>query len=122
MRIYPFAFLYVVDQTPAYLIYFIPVVLRNMGYTSVSAQWTTVPIWASGAVLMVLASYASDRYSAHRAHIIICMSVCMAACVVCLTGRNDQVRYAMLCFYIGGIFAAVSQMSNWTTNTFSLFE
>ncbi|KAK1998781.1 retrograde regulation protein 2 [Colletotrichum falcatum] len=121
MRVYPFVLLYMIDQTSVYITYFIPVVLRGMGYTSVSAQWMTVPIWASGAVLMVLASYTSDRYSAHRAHIIGCMLVCVVACVVCLTVRgNDQVRYAMLCFYIGGSFTAVSQILSWTSNTFSL--
>lgn len=119
-RVYAFLILYMLDQTSASITYFVPVVLKSMGYSSVAAQWMTVPIWISGAVVMVIASFTSDYFQDRRRHIIGCMLTCFVSCIVCLTVTNEKVRYAMLCFYIGGIFAAVSQILNWTSHTFSL--
>lgn len=37
--------------------YFVPTILRGMGYTSVTAQWMTVPIWITGACTQLVLSY-----------------------------------------------------------------
>lgn len=40
---------------------FLPTIIRNLGYTSSTAQLLTVPIYITAALLAVLVAWASDR-------------------------------------------------------------
>lgn len=46
LRTYYFIVLYMTQNGSGTVSYFIPTVLKNMGYTGTTAQWMTVPIWA----------------------------------------------------------------------------
>lgn len=46
LRMYIFIAVYICQNSATSVSYFIPTVLKSMGYTGTSAQWMTVPIWA----------------------------------------------------------------------------
>ena len=46
LRTYFFIILYMMQNGSTTVSYFIPTVLKSMGYEGVDAQWMTVPIWA----------------------------------------------------------------------------
>jgi len=46
LRTYFFIVLYMTQNGSTTVSYFIPTVLKSMGYTGTTAQWMTVPIWA----------------------------------------------------------------------------
>jgi hypothetical protein len=52
-RTYFFLIIYTANCLALTVSYFIPTMLRGMGYTSISAQWMTVPIWSCGAVFQL---------------------------------------------------------------------
>ena len=52
-RTYFFLALYASNCLALTVSYFIPTMLRGMGYSSTSAQWLTVPIWSCGAVFQL---------------------------------------------------------------------
>jgi len=52
-RTYLFMVIYTSNCLALTVSYFIPTMLRGMGYTSTSAQWMTVPIWSCGAVFQL---------------------------------------------------------------------
>jgi hypothetical protein len=52
-RTYLFLIIYTANCLALTVSYFIPTMLRGMGYTSTSAQWMTVPIWSCGAVFQL---------------------------------------------------------------------
>lgn len=91
-----------------------------MGYTSVTAQWMTVPIWISGAIIMVILSASSDYFRNRRWHIIASMGIGIICAIVCVTVQDGTTRYAMLCFYIGGIYTAIAQILNWASEEMAL--
>lgn len=118
-RSYAFLVLYILDSTSTSISYFVPATLKAMGYTSVTAQWMTVPIWISGALIMLILSWNSDRTGDRRWHTTGCMILCLVCSIVCLTVKEPNPRYVMLCFYIGGLYTAVAQILNWASEEMS---
>lgn len=117
---YAFLVLYLLDSTATSISYFIPSTLTTMGYTSITAQWMTVPIWFSGAAIMVILSTSSDRYRERRWHITGCMTLGFICSIVLVTVSNVKAHYAMLCLYIGGIYTAIALILNWTSESMAL--
>jgi hypothetical protein len=52
-RTYFFLALYASNCLALTVSYFIPTMLRGMGYSKTNAQWMTVPIWSCGAVFQL---------------------------------------------------------------------
>ena len=119
-RSWIFLVLFVLDIGSCTVSYFIPTILKNMGYTSVSAQWMTVPIWATGAVVMLLLSISSDRFLDRHWHVTATLGLAFVSAVVLIATRNDSVRYGMICLYIAGLYTGVPLILNWTSETISL--
>jgi MFS family permease len=91
-----------------------------MGYTSVMAQYMTIPIWMVGAVFLVILSYTADATGDRRWHITGCLGLSFICTIVCVTVGNAKVQYAMLCFYIAGLYTALPLILNWTSEVISL--
>ena len=62
---------------------------------------------------MVIISYSSDKLRERRWHTVGCMVLSFICSIVCLTVTKSTPRYAMLCFYIGGLYTAVVSILNW---------
>lgn len=119
-RSWAFLVLYIMNSTSTSISYFVPVTLRTMGYTAVTAQWMTVPIWISGAIIMVILSTSSDYFRDRRWHTAVALGIAFICSCVCLTTTAGIIRYAMLCFYIGGLYTAIAQILNWTSEEMAL--
>lgn len=114
-RTWLFLVLYACNILGLTISYFIPTMLKGLGYTSITAQWMTVPIWACGAVFQLFWSWTSDRYQDRRWHITGLLSVSALSCLVAIVVRNNIVKYVMMCFLIGGMFTTVPLILNWTS-------
>ncbi|KAF7557258.1 hypothetical protein G7Z17_g820 [Cylindrodendrum hubeiense] len=119
-RTYLFIILFVMDLGSCTISYFIPTIVKSMGYTSVHAQYMTIPIWMVGAVFLVVLSYTADRTGDRRWHITGCLCLSFVCTLVCITVNNPKVLYAMLCFYIAGLYTALPLILNWTSEVISL--
>ncbi|WQF82422.1 Putative major facilitator superfamily, MFS transporter superfamily [Colletotrichum destructivum] len=119
-RTYVFVVLFTMDLGSCTISYFIPTIVKQMGYTSVTAQYMTIPIWMVGAVFLVVLSYTADRTKDRRWHITGCMCLSFVCTVVCVTVSDPRVVYAMLCFYIAGLYTALPLMLNWASEVISL--
>ncbi|KAL3291785.1 allantoate permease [Colletotrichum asianum] len=62
--------------------YFVPTILKAMGYTNVTAQWMTVPIWITGAVCQLALSWTSDKTQDRRWHSVGLFGLAAAACLL----------------------------------------
>ncbi|KPM37791.1 hypothetical protein AK830_g8772 [Neonectria ditissima] len=119
-RTYLFIILFVMDLGSCTISYFIPTIVKSMGYTSVHAQYMTIPIWMVGAVFLIVLSYTADRTGDRRWHITGCLGLSFICTLVCITVNNPKVLYAMLCFYIAGLYTALPLILNWTSEIISL--
>ncbi|CAK7206774.1 hypothetical protein SEUCBS139899_009580 [Sporothrix eucalyptigena] len=112
-----FMLLYVLDCGSTCISYFIPTMIKGMGYGTVATQWMTVPIWIVGAVVMYIVSFTSDRTKDRRWHNTCAMAVSCISCIVCVCTGNRKAQYAMLCFMIAGLYSAVVIIFTWTSET-----
>ncbi|KAL8376090.1 hypothetical protein RB595_007282 [Gaeumannomyces hyphopodioides] len=119
-RTYAFLVIYILNTTAMTISYFIPATLRTMGYTQVTAQWMTVPIWVSASVAMLTISYFSDRTGDRRWCVAGCMAAAAACCGVCLGTDAGAARYAMLCLLAGALWTATPQILTWASELLAL--
>lgn len=97
--------------------YFIPTILKTMGYTSVTAQWMTVPIWAVGAVAQLLFSWTSDKFQDRRWHNVGLYGLGAVACVVSAVVGSAVAKYVMMCFLVAGLYTGLPLMLNWASES-----
>lgn len=119
-RTYLFVVLFVLDLGSCTISYFIPTIVKSMGYTSVHAQYMTIPIWMVGAVFLVALSWTSDKTGDRQFHVAGCLCLSFVCTIVCIAVNNAKVQYAMLCFYIAGLYTALPLILNWTSEVISL--
>lgn len=80
----------------------------------------TVPIWLSGATIMVILSASSDYFRERSWHTSGALTIAFICSIVCLTTTASTTRYAMLCFYIAGLYTGIAQILNWTSEEMAL--
>lgn len=118
-RSWLFLVLYTLDCTCTGLAYFLPTLVKSLGYTEVTAQWMTVPIWCVGVVSMVIVSYTSDRTQDRHWHNTALLAVSATACLVTMLVKNGVVRYVMMCLVVAGVYPAIALILNWTSEVIS---
>lgn len=119
-RTYVFTLLFMMDLGSCTISYFIPTIVSEMGYASVTAQYMTIPIWMVGAVFLVVLSWTADRTGDRRWHVAGCLGLSFVCTIVCIAVNNTIVLYVMLCFYIAGLYTALPLILNWTSEVVSL--
>lgn len=119
-RTYVFTLLFMMNLGSCTISYFIPTIVSEMGYASVTAQYMTIPIWLVGAVFLVILSWTADRTGDRRWHIAGCFGLSFVCTIVCIAVNNATVLYVMLCFYIAGLYTALPLILNWTSEVISL--
>ncbi|PVH98155.1 allantoate permease [Periconia macrospinosa] len=120
-RTYIFIVLAIMDLASCTISYFIPTIVQTqMGFTSVIAQYMTIPIWMVGFVFLIILSFTADRSRDRRWHITACLGLCFVCTIVSITVSNTKVLYAMLCLYIAGLYAALPLILTWTSETIAL--
>lgn len=119
-RTYIMTLLAILNLGSTTIVYFIPTIVRAVGYTATTAQWMTVPIYMTAAVLLIVLSYTADRFNDRRWHITGCMALSLLCSIVCIACSSPQARYVMLCFFIGGLYVALPLILTWTTQIVAL--
>ena len=114
-RTWFYLILYCCNVLALTLTYFLPVILRGMGYTKVTAQWMTVPVWTSGAIFQLVWSWTSDKTQDRRWHNSALLGLAGVAALVSAIVTTDIVKYVMFCFMWGGMYTTVPLILNWTS-------
>ncbi len=98
--------------------YFLPSILKDLGWTSLKAQYMTIPIWLSSVVTSVTLGYISDITNHRWAFSVGPLSVCVVGYTILLTQLHVSVavRYMALFFIINGAFAAITCSLTWLNN------
>ncbi|KAL2823571.1 major facilitator superfamily domain-containing protein [Aspergillus cavernicola] len=120
VRTYFFTVLYLLDNGVATISYFIPTVVGDMGYSGVTAQWMTVPIWIVATIFLVLISLSSDRTQDRQWHIVFGLTLATIAGIIIVTVKHTATRYAFICFYVSGVYCAFPLILIWTSETIPL--
>lgn len=120
LRTYFFAILYMLGNGSATINYFIPTVLKSMGYTGVHAQWMSVPLWAVGTVFLIILPYTADRFGDRRWHITGALTLAFASAIICFQVTGDATRYTFLSFCVAGVYASLPLIMTWVSEVVGL--
>ncbi|KAL9002053.1 MAG: hypothetical protein Q9188_004999 [Gyalolechia gomerana] len=99
---------------------FLPSIIRELGYTSSTAQLLTIPIYISAAVLAVAVAWYSDRSGQRSPYIFICMCAIAIGFIICISasahGGVPGVVYAGIFIAVCGIYPAFPGNVTWISN------
>lgn len=119
-RTFAFMLLFVLDVGAGTISYFIPTITKSLGYTTVKAQYMTVPVYAVATVCLNICAVSADRTNDRRWHITGSMTIGFICAMVCAIVHTPVVRYVMLCFVAAGIWSALPLIMAWASKTIDL--
>lgn len=86
--------------------YFIPTLVAQLGYKGYTAQFMTIPIYGVAFVCILSFCFVSDWRKERGNYITIAALVAGVSFIITVASTNKKVKYAFLCFGVGGIYAA----------------
>ncbi|KAI0160235.1 MFS general substrate transporter [Xylariaceae sp. FL1272] len=95
---------------------FLPTIVKNLGYTSSTAQLLTVPIYVVAAILAIIVAYFSDRVGKRGPFVIGCMLVIIVGYALCLSTGRPGVIYAGVFIAAAGIYPGFAGNIAWLSN------
>jgi hypothetical protein len=98
--------------------YFLPTILKQLGWTSLKAQYMSIPIWMAAWAATITNGFVSDRLQ-HRAVFFVCplsLSVVGYSLLLASVHLNVAVRYMALFFVVTGNFSAIAVSLTWLNN------
>lgn len=96
--------------------FFAPTIIRGMGFSPIRTQLMSVPPYAAGIVLTVIASFASDRTNQRAIVFVLAQLLALAGIITFYVGRSTGLRYAGLFLLVSGVFSSVPANVSWTPN------
>ncbi|KAL9625386.1 MAG: hypothetical protein Q9160_000449 [Pyrenula sp. 1 TL-2023] len=98
--------------------FFIPTILTQLNWKALKAQYMSIPIYATGAMFCVIASYASDYLK--RRYLFVMLGG-LASCIgfiilLCQTSVSVDVRYAAVFFLVSGAYVMQPLSVAWLMN------
>ena len=98
--------------------YFLPTILRELGWTSLKAQYMSIPVWMFAVVTSITAGFGSD-WANHRylfSAVPLVISVIGYALLIAGQSVSVGVRYFAIFLVVGGVFAAITISITWLNN------
>lgn len=121
-HLYLQALVYMSNSVPNYALKFtMPQIIKNMGFTSTSAQLLTAPPYFMGAFSAILFSLCSDRFSWRLPFILAPQSLLLIAYPILFVyaariASNVGLCYAMVIIACMGVYPIIPGTNSWTIN------
>lgn len=96
-----------------------PTIVKNLGYTSSTAQLLTVPIYVTAAVLAVVFAYISDRVGKRSPFIIVFLCIMVVGFSMCIAtdpSEKPGVVYAGVFLIACSIYPSFPGNISWLSN------
>lgn len=101
-RTWAFVLTYMATTGSQTIQYFIPSLVKSMGYTGFEIQYYTAPIYVCALVAILAFGFSSD-YFKERAYHLAAASALAIVCFAAIIGvTNHKGRYVLLCFGVAG--------------------
>ncbi|KAJ9666028.1 hypothetical protein H2201_003940 [Coniosporium apollinis] len=95
---------------------FMPTLLRGMGYSSIRSQLLTVPPYAIGTIVCIIAAYISDRFRT-RGPVLLVIAPCIVVGFVLLSAvQTVGVKYFAICLATLGAFTSSPILLAWSVD------
>ncbi len=118
-RTYVFLFLYAMSTGAMTMTYFIPTLVKGLGYTGSQTQYMTAPIYAVGIVVVLIVCFTSDYFGERGFYVVGGGMVGAISFAIIMGVTNRVVQYVFLCTGLASIFACVPTLLVWASNEVS---
>ncbi|KAI0378096.1 MFS general substrate transporter [Hypomontagnella monticulosa] len=95
---------------------FLPTIIRNLGYSSSTAQLMTVPIYITAAILAVIFAFLSDRVGKRSPFVIAFLVMMIVGFSMCISSTNPRVVYGGVFVVACAIYPAFPGVVTWLSN------
>ncbi|KAF9489510.1 MFS general substrate transporter [Pleurotus eryngii] len=101
--------------------YFLPVLIRGLGFSDINAQGLTVAPYVVGWFMVVLQAWHSDHTKDRGYHIMLSCAISFVGYVILaiLSQRNVGASYFALFLVVGGNYSLFPLVMSWAANAFS---
>ncbi|KAF2015107.1 MFS general substrate transporter [Aaosphaeria arxii CBS 175.79] len=118
---FPVLMFFCCDMTAASMSAFIPTILTELGWKAAYAQVMSIPIWLTGIVFQVTASWISGRTNIRFPFILFGIAFAMVGWIIQVVysdrkGLAPGIRYFSLFAMSGGTFIQMAMSTAWMTN------
>lgn len=119
-RVWLFVVGYMAVVGSSTLSYFYPTLVAGLGYSTVVAQYMTIPIYVASFIVTIIVVVFMDKYPKWRGLVLACcMGVaCLCAVITCAV-YNFHARYALLVVMASGLWASNGLSLAYASSTFS---
>ncbi|KAJ7326311.1 MFS general substrate transporter [Mycena albidolilacea] len=101
--------------------YFLPTLIKNLGFTAINAQGLTVAPYVVGWLMVVLQAFHSDRTRDRGYHIMLSCAISFIGYIILATSVQKSVGAAYFAMFlvIGGNYSLFPLVMSWAANAFS---
>ncbi|KAF8893010.1 MFS general substrate transporter [Infundibulicybe gibba] len=101
--------------------YFIPTLIKNLGFSSINAQGLTVAPYVVGWFMVFLQAWHSDRTRERGFHIMLSCTISLVGYIILATSVQKSVgaAYFALFLVVGGNYSLFPLVMSWAANAFS---
>ncbi|KFZ14123.1 hypothetical protein V501_03381 [Pseudogymnoascus sp. VKM F-4519 (FW-2642)] len=96
--------------------YFIPTLMKSLGYKGNKIQYMTIPIYCVALVIVLICCFSSDLQNERPKHIMVMALMSTVSLIIVAAIENPKARYAFLAFGAAGIWCCspltLSYLSN----------
>ncbi|KAJ7177895.1 MFS general substrate transporter [Mycena filopes] len=101
--------------------YFLPTLIKNLGFTAINAQGLTVAPYVVGWCMVVLQAWHSDRTHDRGFHIMLSCAISFVGYIILATAvqKSTGAAYFAMFLVIGGLYSLFPLVMSWAANAFS---
>ncbi|KAG5652487.1 hypothetical protein H0H81_004843 [Sphagnurus paluster] len=115
-RTYMLVAMYMLATGSQTIQYFIPTLVAQTGYRGFHAQYMTIPVYAVAFVAILTFCFVSDWRKERGNYITLAACISGVSFVATVAASNLKVKYAFLCFAVGGVYAACPLTLLWVSS------
>lgn len=92
---------------------FLPTIIRGLGFTSLQANYLTVPVYLVGAISLATQAYFSDRLKKRSLFLYLSAFPVIIAYVICIATPNKYAGYVAMYILVLGVYSVSCLMITW---------
>ncbi|KIX95241.1 uncharacterized protein Z520_09158 [Fonsecaea multimorphosa CBS 102226] len=98
---------------------FLPTILLGLGYTSLQANYLSIPVYALATIVIITVCTLSDKYK-HRSYFLMCIpAVVIIGYIIILATPNGAAGYFAMFMVGAGIYPFNCLLLTWASNNFA---
>ncbi|OKL59695.1 hypothetical protein UA08_05287 [Talaromyces atroroseus] len=94
---------------------FLPTIISGLGFTDLQANYLTIPVYATGAIVLVIVTWLSDRFSKRGIFLLIIPTPVIIGYLITLVTPNAGAGYFAMFLCCAGIYSYQALILTWVT-------